>query len=112
MRAAGATLVAGHSGHVFHGVERHDGMLAAYDLGGALDDYAVDPERRNDLGLLALWHPADKPELELVGLQLGYARTELAREKAADWIADRLARACAPLGTALERTAEDRFVVT
>jgi hypothetical protein len=48
----------------------------------------------------------------VVGLQLGYARTELAREKAADWIADRLARACAPLGTALERTAEDRLVVT
>jgi poly-gamma-glutamate capsule biosynthesis protein CapA/YwtB (metallophosphatase superfamily) len=112
MRAAGATLVAGHSAHVFHGVERHNGLLAAYDLGGALDDYAVDPELRNDLGLLALWHPAGKPELELVGLKLGYARTELARGKAADWIADRLARACTQLGTGLERTAEDRFVVT
>jgi poly-gamma-glutamate capsule biosynthesis protein CapA/YwtB (metallophosphatase superfamily) len=112
MRAAGATLVAGHSAHVFHGVERHDRMLAAYDLGGALDDYAVDPALRNDLGLLALWHPAGQPELELAGLQLSYARTELARGKAADWIADRLARACAQLGTPVERTAENRFVVT
>jgi poly-gamma-glutamate capsule biosynthesis protein CapA/YwtB (metallophosphatase superfamily) len=112
MRAAGATLVAGHSAHVFHGVERHDGLLAAYDLGGALDDYAVGPELRNDLGLLALWHPAGKPELELVGLKLGYARTELARGEAADWIADRLARACTQLGTAVGRTAEDRFVLT
>jgi Bacterial capsule synthesis protein PGA_cap len=46
LRQACATLVAGHSAHVFHGVK--DGML--YDLGGFLDDYAVDPALRNDLG--------------------------------------------------------------
>jgi len=48
LRAAGATLVAGHSAHVFHGVGDH----VLYDLGDFIDDYAVDPELRNDLGLL------------------------------------------------------------
>src|SRR5215217_3400070 len=43
MLAAGATIVAGHSSHVFHGIERHGERLAIYDLGGAVDDYAVDP---------------------------------------------------------------------
>jgi Bacterial capsule synthesis protein PGA_cap len=47
LRQAGATLVAGRSAHVFHCVK--GGVL--YDLGGFLDDYAVDPELRNDLGL-------------------------------------------------------------
>jgi len=37
LRAAGATLVAGHSAHVFHGV--HGAVL--YDLGDFLDDYRV-----------------------------------------------------------------------
>ena len=48
--AAGATLVAGHSAHVFHGVEGP----VLYDLGDFIDDYAVDPRLRNDLGLLWL----------------------------------------------------------
>ena len=47
---AGATLVAGHSAHVPHGVAGS----VLYDLGDFLDDYRVDPRLRNDLGLLFL----------------------------------------------------------
>ncbi|MER3412534.1 MAG: poly-gamma-glutamate biosynthesis protein, partial [Thermoleophilia bacterium] len=47
---AGASLVAGHSAHVFQGVQGR----VLYDLGDFLDDYRVDPELRNDLGLLWL----------------------------------------------------------
>ena len=46
----GATLVAGHSAHVPHGVAGR----VLYDLGDFLDDYRVDPRLRNDLGLLFL----------------------------------------------------------
>jgi poly-gamma-glutamate synthesis protein (capsule biosynthesis protein) len=112
MLAAGATIVAGHSAHVIHGIERHGERIAVYDLGDALDDYAVDPVLRNDRGVLALWRPDGEPELELVGLALEYARTECAHGEAANWIADRLSRACAELGTAIERKAENRFAVT
>jgi poly-gamma-glutamate capsule biosynthesis protein CapA/YwtB (metallophosphatase superfamily) len=109
--AAGADLVAGHSAHVFHGIEPVAGRLALFDLGGALDDYAVDPKRRNDLGVLALWHPRSDPELELIGLELRFCETRLAHGPAADWIAGRLERACDPLGTKPERVGEQRFVV-
>jgi capsule synthesis protein PGA_cap len=109
--AAGADLVAGHSAHVFHGIEPVDGRPALFDLGGALDDYAVDPKRRNDLGILALWHPRSDPELELIGLELRFCETRLAYGSAADWIAARLERACARLGTNPERVGEQRFVV-
>jgi poly-gamma-glutamate synthesis protein (capsule biosynthesis protein) len=107
---AGAHAVAGHSAHCFHGVERAPGPLL-YDLGDALDDYAVDAQRRNDLGVLAIWRPDGEPELELVGLRLRFCFTELARGGDADWIAARLASACRELGTDVERLDEQRFAV-
>jgi poly-gamma-glutamate capsule biosynthesis protein CapA/YwtB (metallophosphatase superfamily) len=109
--AAGAHVVAGHSAHVFHGVEWVDGRPVLYDLGGAVDDYAVDGNLRNDLGLLALWRPDDEPELELVGLELGLCETHLARGRAANWIAARLGCACAALGAEIERVEEQRFAL-
>jgi poly-gamma-glutamate capsule biosynthesis protein CapA/YwtB (metallophosphatase superfamily) len=108
----GADLVAGHSAHVFHGVGWSERGPLVYDLGDALDDYAIDPRLRNDLGVLALWRPDAEPELELVGLELRYCRTELARGAEADWIAARLHDASSPLGTAVERLGEQRFAVT
>jgi poly-gamma-glutamate synthesis protein (capsule biosynthesis protein) len=111
LHAAGADLVAGHSAHVFHGVGWHGGGPVVFDLGGALDDYRVDPDLRNDLGLLAVWHPDADPELELVGLRLEHCRTRLADGLDADWIALRLDVACRALGTAVRRVAEQRFAV-
>ena len=105
---AGATLVAGHSAHVPHGAGR--GVL--YDLGDFVDDYAVDPRLRNDLGLLFLVELGeDGPHrLEAVPLTLGRCRTRVARGDDADWIRRRFIGACAELGTvAIQR--DDRVVV-
>jgi poly-gamma-glutamate synthesis protein (capsule biosynthesis protein) len=95
--AAGATLVAGHSAHVFHGV---DGRVL-YDLGDFLDDYRVDRLLRNDLGLLFLvtLGPTGPTWIEAVPLRLEYCRTRLATGADAAWIAERLRRACAEFGT-------------
>jgi poly-gamma-glutamate capsule biosynthesis protein CapA/YwtB (metallophosphatase superfamily) len=112
LQEAGADLVAGHSAHVFHGAGWGRSGPLLFDLGDALDDYAVDRRLRNDLGLIALWRPGDpEAELELVGLALDFCHTRLAVGEDAEWIARRLARACAALGTAVERTAEQRFRV-
>ena len=112
LQEAGADLVTGHSAHVFHGAgwSRRGPLL--YDLGDALDDYAVEPRLRNDLGLLAIWRPGDPElELELVGLALDHCRTRLAADDEAEWISQRLTRACERLGTRVERIAEERFRV-
>jgi poly-gamma-glutamate synthesis protein (capsule biosynthesis protein) len=96
-RAAGATLVAGHSAHVFHGVD--DAIL--YDLGDFVDDYATNPTLRNDLGLLFLI-TFDGPRpvlLEGVPLALDYCHTRLADAEEAGWITRRFRAACAPFGT-------------
>ena len=106
---AGATLVAGHSAHVFHGVA----WPVLYDLGDFLDDYAVHPVLRNDLGLLFLVTlDAEGPlRLEAVPLQLEYAYTRPAEGDEADWIRRRFVRACSELGT--EASVESgRVVVT
>jgi hypothetical protein len=112
LQAAGAQqLVAGHSAHVFHGVAWGRSGPILTDLGDALDDYRVDTGLRNDLGLLAIWRPhSARAELELVGLRLQFAFTDLARGADADWIAERLLRASAPLQ--IERVAEQRFRIT
>lgn len=112
LQEAGADLVAGHSAHLFHGVQWTPAGPILYDLGDALDDYRVDPEMRNDLGILAIWRPrsATAP-LELVGLRLNRARTALAVGADADWITTRLQRGCGELGTHVTRIAEQRFRV-
>ena len=94
---AGATLVAGHSAHVFHGVEGR----VLWDLGDFLDDYAVDPVRRNDLGLLWLVDlDADGPtRLEAVPLKLDSCYTRVAEGEDAAWISERFRAACAAMGT-------------
>jgi poly-gamma-glutamate capsule biosynthesis protein CapA/YwtB (metallophosphatase superfamily) len=106
--AAGATLVAGHSAHVFHGAV----PPVLYDLGDFIDDYAVDPELRNDLGLLwtVTLRAGELRRVEALPLRLDYARTRLAEAADRAWIARRLRRACAELGTPV--TEEDgRLVV-
>jgi poly-gamma-glutamate capsule biosynthesis protein CapA/YwtB (metallophosphatase superfamily) len=109
--AAGADAVAGHSAHVFHGVALTPSGPVLYDLGDALDDYAIDGELRNDLGVLARWRPRAEPQVELIGLSLGFCRTELASGADAEWIARRLERACAELGTSVQRLDEGRFAL-
>jgi poly-gamma-glutamate synthesis protein (capsule biosynthesis protein) len=97
LRAAGATLVAGHSAHVFHGVAG----TVLYDLGDFIDDYASDPVLRNDLGLLFMITIDDgtPTRLEAVPLALDYCFTRLAEADEARWITARFHRACAALGT-------------
>jgi poly-gamma-glutamate capsule biosynthesis protein CapA/YwtB (metallophosphatase superfamily) len=105
---AGATLVAGTSAHVFHGV---DGRVL-YDLGDFIDDYAVEPSLRNDLGVLFLVDlESDRlRRIEAVPIRLEYAHTRLARGEEVEWIRRRFRRACAALGAEVHEE-DGRLVV-
>jgi poly-gamma-glutamate capsule biosynthesis protein CapA/YwtB (metallophosphatase superfamily) len=94
---AGATLVAGHSAHVFQGAAGR----VLFDLGDFLDDYAVDAELRNDLGLLFLVTIDQRGprELQAVPLKLDYCHTRLASTEEAAWISHRFRTLCAAFGT-------------
>lgn len=105
---AGATLVAGHSAHVFQGVE---GRII-YDLGDFIDDYAIDPVLRNDLGLffLVALDRRGPVRVEAVPLKLGYCYTSVAEDEDAAWIRARFESACAAFGSAVT-VQEGRSVV-
>jgi poly-gamma-glutamate capsule biosynthesis protein CapA/YwtB (metallophosphatase superfamily) len=106
---AGATLVAGHSAHVPHGV----GGPVLYDLGDFLDDYRIDRRLRNDLGLVFLVTlDAHGPvRLEAVPLKLEFSHTRLADGEDAAWMRRRFRTACAALGTTVEDQA-DRLTIS
>lgn len=95
---AGATLIAGHSAHVPHGVA----PPVLYDMGDFIDDYAVDPDLRNDLSLLFLVTVDELGPVRLraVPLKLDYCRTVLAEGAERSWLARRFISACEALGTA------------
>jgi poly-gamma-glutamate capsule biosynthesis protein CapA/YwtB (metallophosphatase superfamily) len=109
---AGATLIAGHSAHVFHGVSAIAGCPVLYDLGDFLDDYRVDPQLRNDLGLVwtVVFDGATPVRIEALGVALEFCVTRRATPAEYQQIAIRLRRACAQLGTAVEPEG-DRLVV-
>jgi poly-gamma-glutamate capsule biosynthesis protein CapA/YwtB (metallophosphatase superfamily) len=102
---AGASLVAGHSAHVFHGV---NGRIL-YDLGDLIDDYARDETLRNDLGLL--WKVTlGEGEVRALPIQLDYCRTRAAKDPERSWITRRLRSACEPYGATV-RDERDQLVV-
>ena len=106
---AGATLVAGHSAHVPHGVAGP----VLYDLGDFLDDYRVDPRLRNDLGLLFLvtLDGRGPVRLEALPLKLEFCHTRLASGEDAAWMRRRFRSACAALDTTVGEEA-DRLAVS
>jgi poly-gamma-glutamate synthesis protein (capsule biosynthesis protein) len=108
LRSIGADLVAGHSAHVFHGVAG----AVCYDLGDFIDDYAVHPRLRNDLGLLFLitLDRHGPVALQAVPLALDYCHTRLARGDEHARICARFIRACRELGTDVH-TADGRLTV-
>jgi hypothetical protein len=88
--------------------DRGRGLLVAENLDIGESRGVVD----RDVHVLAIWRPGSaSAQLELVGLRLEYARTALARDANADWIAARLQRTCSELGTCVTRIAEQRFRV-
>ncbi len=105
---AGATLVAGHSAHVFHGVA---GPIL-FDLGDFINDYPLDPAARNDLGLLFLvtLGTGEPQRIEAVPLKLGYAHTRIANASERALIKARFTAACAAFGTRI--TDDDGRLVT
>jgi poly-gamma-glutamate synthesis protein (capsule biosynthesis protein) len=94
---AGATLVAGHSAHVFQGAAGR----VLFDLGDFLDDYAVDRRLRNDLGLLwvVTLAPDGPQRVEAVPLALDYCHTRIAASDERRIVARLLRERCAAVGT-------------
>ncbi len=110
MLDAGVDVVWGHSAHVPQGIELSEGKMILYDTGDLIDDYAVDPVLRNDLGAIFLMTlgSAGVDRLEVIPIQMADRQARLARGEGAAWITTRIARLSAELHTTL-RPENDRL---
>jgi poly-gamma-glutamate capsule biosynthesis protein CapA/YwtB (metallophosphatase superfamily) len=99
--SAGADLIAGHSAHIFQGIEVLSGCTVLYDLGDFIDDYAVDELLRNDLGCLWLvtFEGSRAIGLEVLPLKLEFTHTRVAEGADRAWITRRLRHATRPFET-------------
>ena len=111
---AGAHAFAGHSAHVFQGVEVLAGRPILYDLGDFVDDYAVDRELRNDRSFLWILDAdgsgVSAIECVPVVIDARACRVGLATGAEARAASERLIRLCAEMGTAAE-WAGDRVAI-
>jgi poly-gamma-glutamate synthesis protein (capsule biosynthesis protein) len=96
----GVDLVHGHSAHVFHGVEIYRRQLILYDTGDFLDDYAIDPELRNDWSFVFLvdLEGSKAKRLRMVPVELEFAEVKLARGQVQEQIRQRMRTLCEPFG--------------
>ncbi len=103
---AGADAYVGHSAHVLQGVEMYAGRPIFYDLGDFVDDYAVDPDLRNDLSALVLLTASKRgvERIELVPVAIDFGRVQLATGPEFAFIAERTRALSRELGSELVQT--------
>lgn len=101
----GVDIYYGHSAHVLQGVEIYGGKPILYDTGDFIDDYAVDPELRNDWSFLFQLSVEEGrlERLDLTPVKLSYARVDLATGGEREAILDRMERLSAEMGTVFAR---------
>lgn len=104
----GMTIVHGHSAHVFQGIETIGRGVILHDTGDFLDDYAVDPDLRNDWSFIFILDvgPDGVREILLRPVRLGFAAVRLATGPEFDGICERMQQLSAEFGTTFIRCEE------
>ena len=98
---AGADVVFGHSAHVFRGIEIVQSHPIVYSAGNFIDDYAVDPNERNDQSFIFVLEMRDR-SLERLRLYPTVIRNlQAQRASAADarQIASTMVKLCSQFNT-------------
>jgi len=110
---AGARVLWGHSPHHILGVEWWPTGVALYSTGDLIDDYARDPDFRNDRQLLYLLElgAAGVERVRAYPLVLDIGRAQAADEQARRWIEDWLRAACRRLGSQVLGAPGDGFEI-
>ncbi|HSO89941.1 MAG TPA: CapA family protein [Arthrobacter sp.] len=108
---AGADVVFGHSPHIFRGVELVRTRPIIYSAGDFVDDYAVDPQERNDQSFMfVLDTDGGTPlMLRLYPTLIADFQARLAGRSSGQ-IADRMQRLSRHLGTASSWNADGGFL--
>ncbi|WP_284752344.1 CapA family protein [Arthrobacter sp. efr-133-R2A-120] len=108
---AGSDVVFGHSAHIFRGIEIYRGRPIVYSAGDFVDDYAVDPDERNDQSFVFLLETdGNVPStLRLHPTNIARLQTRLA-SRSAGKIAERMQRLSRQFGTRSTWIESDRVL--
>ncbi len=98
---AGVDIIHGHSAHIFQGIEHYRTGLIMYDTGDFVDDYAVDPELRNDRSFLFLVtvNKQGIKEVRLVPTVISNMQVNIATDSDYDWCIKRMQQLSLSFGT-------------
>ena len=98
---AGADIVFGHSAHVVRGIEIYQDRPIIYSAGDFVDDYAVDPDERNDQSFIFVIETegATPARLQLYPTIIEDCAVRLALDFEASQICGTMTELCAELGT-------------
>jgi poly-gamma-glutamate capsule biosynthesis protein CapA/YwtB (metallophosphatase superfamily) len=104
----GLDLFWGHSAHLFQGIEVYNGKPILYDTGDFVDDYAVDPELRNDWSMLVRMFATRQgvQQIDLLPVLISHFQVNLATDDAFEALCQRVHSLSSELGTSLEKTSE------
>ncbi len=102
----GVDVIHGHSAHLFQGVEFYKHGVIFYDTGDFLDDYAVDPQLRNDWSFIFMLELKQKKVHKVTAqpTKLNYAQTNLATGEERQAIIARMQQLCEPFATEARET--------
>ena len=90
---AGADIIHGHSAHIVQPIERYRDKLIMYDTGDFVDDYAVDPQLRNDLSfifLITIDKSAIIKNIDLVPTKISMMQVNTATGSDRTWLEKRM----------------------
>ena len=109
---AGADVFFGHSAHIFQGIEVYRERPIIYDAGDFVDDYVVDPELRNDWGLLFRLEVdgTGVRGIELIPVVIRHRQVNRAVGQAHAAIAERIERLSAELGTTIQHQGDRLWI--
>jgi poly-gamma-glutamate synthesis protein (capsule biosynthesis protein) len=102
---AGVDIIHGHSNHIVQGIEHHQHGIIIYGAGDFVDDYAVDPLKRNDYGALYTVAIRNKKveSLTVIPTQITNMQVNKADPSATDAVLQRIAAQSEKLSTTLTR---------
>jgi poly-gamma-glutamate synthesis protein (capsule biosynthesis protein) len=100
----GASIIHGHSAHIFQAVEVYRRGIILYDTGDFVDDYAVDPVLRNDRSFYfkAVLGRDGIRALKLIPVLIDHYQVNLAHGEHFRWAIERMRQLSVKFGTEID----------
>ncbi|HEX5169701.1 MAG TPA: CapA family protein [Cyclobacteriaceae bacterium] len=100
----GASVIHGHSAHIFQGIECFNNGIVLYDTGDFVDDYAVDPELRNDLSAFFILRVSTSGIVDLEFIPIAISGYQVNQAVGADraWVIQHMMKLSSVFGTKVD----------